>query len=96
MFYDLVRSCFWPTGLTGASHRSDRWGPDSPAICPDTPGSWGFRYSGYGSGFSGLGGPDTPSICPGTPYFGLRMHLGRTGLTGWVYRSDRYSWAEQE
>ena len=63
------------TGLTGR-------GPDSPAICPDTPGSWGFRYSGYGSGFSGLGGPDTPSICPGTPDFGLRVHLGRTGLTG--------------
>ena len=63
------------TGLTGR-------GPYSPAICPDTPGSWGFRYSGYGSGFSRLGGPDTPSICPGTPDFGLRVHLGRTGLTG--------------
>ena len=81
MFYDLVRVCFRPAGLTGAWTGLTGRGLDSPAICPDTPGSWGFRYSGYGSGFSGLGGLDTPSICPGTPDFGLGMHLGRTGLT---------------
>ena len=60
------------TGLTGR-------GPYSPAICPDTPGSWGFRYSGYGSGFSGLGSPDTPSIRPDTPDFWSRV----------VHRPDR-------
>ena len=69
------------TGLTGRVYRSGRYGPGQS-------GHW-IGYSGFGSGLSGLRGPDTPSICPGTPDFGLRVRPGQTGLTGWVYQSDR-------
>ena len=74
-----------PVGGTGLTGR----GPDSPAIGSDTPGLWWVRHSGFRSGFPGLGSSDTPRIRPDTPDFGLELHLGQTGLTGWVYRSDR-------
>ena len=76
------------TGLTGR-------GPDSPAICPDTPGSWGLGIPGMV--------PDSPDsgvrilrvYARILRIFGLELCTGRTGLTGWVYRSDRYSRAEK-
>ena len=83
MFYDLLRVCFRPAGLTGAWTGLTGRGPDSPAICSDTLGLWWSRCSGFRSGFSGLGSPDTPSICPDTPDFWSRVALRPD-------RSDRF------
>ena len=49
LFYDLVRVCFRPTGLTGALTGR---GPDSPAICSDTPGLSSDSPDLGGSGYS--------------------------------------------
>ena len=73
MLYDLARVYFRPAGLTGAWTSLTGMGPETPAICPDTPGLQWFSYSEFMSEYSGLGSPDTPRICPDTPDFWSRV-----------------------
>ena len=83
MFYDLVRVCFRPTSLTGAWTGLTGRGPDSPAICPDTPDLKWSRRSGFKFGFSGLGSLDTLRIRPDNPDLGFRVSPSHD-------RSDRF------
>ena len=73
MLYDLARVYFRPAGLTGAWTGLTGRGPDSPAICPDTPGLQWSRRSGFKFEFSGLGSPDTLRIRPDNPDLGFRV-----------------------
>ena len=83
MLYNLARVYFRSVGLTGAWTGLTGRGPDSPAICSDTPGLWWSRHSGFGSEFSGLGSPDTPRVHPGNLNLGFRVSPNHD-------RSDRY------
>ena len=73
MFYDLVKVYFRPAGLTGAWTGLTGRGPDSPAICSDTPGLWWSRHSGFGSEFSGFGSSDTSGVRPDNSDLGFRV-----------------------
>ena len=83
MIYDLVRVCFRPAGLTGAWTGLTGRGPDSPAICSDTPGLWWSRHYGFESEFSRLGSPDTPRVRSDNSDFGFRVSPSHD-------RSDRF------
>ena len=82
MLYDLARIYFRPAGLTGAWTSLTGMGPETPAICPDTPGLYWFSYSEFMSKYSGLGVRILREYIRILRIFYLESHTGQTGLTG--------------